>query len=121
MLHYLISWYWNRLEYKVDLATQNLHKPQERLKACLHIITEEKKFDPSFEFVNEEALYRIVVAELDKTYLTKWVETDNKDGLVFGSFKSLCKKIASIIHEINPTYKFPNALVSTSLLLFTHH
>lgn len=115
LLHYLISWYWNWLEYKVDLATQNLHKPQERLKACLRIIAEEKKFDPSFEFVNEEALHRIVVEELDKTYLTKWVENDNKDGL-FGSFKSLCKKIANIVHEINPAYKFPNALVSTSLL-----
>lgn len=115
LLHYLISWYWNWLEYKVDQATQNLHKPQERLKACLRIITEEKKFDPTFEFVNEESLHRIVVEELDKTYLTKWVENDNKDGL-FVSFKSLCKKIANIILEINPAYKFANALVSTSLL-----
>lgn len=115
LLHYLISWYWSWLEYKVDLNMVNLQKPEERLKACLRTIAEEKKFDPSFEFVDEEALYRIVVEELDKTYLTKWVESDNKDGL-FGSFKSLCAKIANIIREINPAYEFPNALVSTSLL-----
>jgi AcrR family transcriptional regulator len=115
LLHYLISWYWSWLEYKVDLAIVNLQSPEEKLKACLRTISEEKKYDPSFEFVNEEALYRIVVEELDKTYLTKWVETDNKDGL-FGSFKSLCKKIANIILEINPAYEFPNALVSTALL-----
>ena len=115
LLHYLISWYWSWLEYKVDLAIVNLQSPQEKLKACLRTITEEKKYDPSFEFVNEEALYRIVVEELDKTYLTKWVDADNKDGL-FGSFKSLCKKIASIIQEINPSYEFPNALISTVLL-----
>jgi AcrR family transcriptional regulator len=115
LLHYLISWYWSWLEYKVDLAIVNLQNPEERLKACLRTIAEEKKFDPSFEFVNEEALYRIVVDELDKTYLTKWVDADNKDGL-FGSFKSLCKKIANIIQEINPGYEFPNALVSTALL-----
>jgi AcrR family transcriptional regulator len=115
LLHYLISWYWSWLEYKVDLGIVNLRNPEERLRAFLRIIVEEKKFDPSFEFVNEVALYRIVVEELDKTYLTKWVDNDNKDGL-FGSFKLLCKKIAVIIQEINPEYEFPNGLVSTALL-----
>ena len=115
LLHYLISWYWSWLEYKVDLSIGNLNKPEDRLKASLRTIAEEKKYDATFEFVNEEALYRIVVEELDKTYLTKWVDNDNKDGL-FGSFKSLCKKIASMVHEINPEYEFPHALVSTTLL-----
>jgi AcrR family transcriptional regulator len=115
LLHYLISWYWSWLEFKVDLAIVNLKSPEEKLRACLRTISEEKKYDSSFEFINEEALYRIVVEELDKTYLTKWVDADNKDGL-FGSFKSLCTKIAHIILEINPAYEFPNALVSTTLL-----
>ena len=92
LLHYLISWYWSWLEYRVDLSIGPLKDPVEKLKASLHTIAEEKKVDPSFEFVNEEALYRIVVDELDKTFLTKWVDADNKDGL-FLSFKSLCKKI----------------------------
>ena len=115
LLHYLISWYWSWLEYKVDLSIGPLKKPVEKLKATLRTIAEEKKYDPSFEFVNEEALYRIVVDELDKTFLTKWVDADNKDGL-FVSFKSLCKKIAGIIEEINPAYPYPNALASTALL-----
>lgn len=115
LLHYLISWYWSWLEFKVDLAIVNLKSPEEKLRACLRTISEEKKYDSSFEFINEEALYRIVVEELDKTYLTKWVDADNKDGL-FGSFKSLCNKIANIVLEINPAYEFPNALVSTTLL-----
>lgn len=115
LLHYLISWYWSWLEYKVDLAIGNLNQPEEKLKACLRTIAEEKKIDPAFEFMDEEALYRIVVEELDKTYLTKWVDNDNREGL-FGSFKSLCKKIASIVQEINPAYEFPNALISTALL-----
>ena len=115
LLHYLISWYWSWLEYRVDLSIGPLKDPVEKLKASLRTIAEEKKVDPSFEFVNEEALYRIVVDELDKTFLTKWVDADNKDGL-FGSFKSLCKKIASVILEINPAYEFPHSLVSTVLL-----
>ena len=111
----MISWYWSWLEYRVDLSIGPLKDPVEKLKASLRTIAEEKKVDPSFEFVNEEALYRIVVDELDKTFLTKWVDADNKDGL-FGSFKSLCKKIASVILEINPAYEFPHSLVSTVLL-----
>ena len=78
-------------------------------------MAEEKKYDASFEFINEVALHRIVVAELDKTYLTKQVDSDNKEGL-FGGFKSLCKKISQWINEVNPSYQFSNSLVSTILL-----
>lgn len=115
LLLYLITWYWSWMEYRIDLATSGMTDPKEKLRACLKVIAEEKKIDPNFEFVNEEALYHIVVAELDKTFLTKWVDSDNKEGL-FGGFKSLCKKIAAWVTEVNPDYPFPNSLVSTILL-----
>ncbi len=115
LLLYLIGWYWNWLEYRIDLFTNNLSNPKEKLKACIRVIAEEKLFDSTFEFINEEALHKIVVAELDKTFLTKQVDSDNKEGL-FGGFKSLCKKIAGWVTEVNPDYPFPNALISTLLL-----
>jgi AcrR family transcriptional regulator len=115
LLVYLIAWYWNWMEYRIDLTIGSLNSPIEKLKACLHVIAEEKKYDPAFEFVNEEALHRIVVAELDKTYLTKSVDGHNKEGL-FGAIKAVCKKIAKIIEEINPAYPFAQALVSTVLI-----
>lgn len=115
LLHYMVAWYWSWLEYRMDLATTSLQDPTEKLRAALHIITEEKKFDPTFEFMDEQALHRIVINELDKTYLTKWVDDDNHDGL-FGGFKTLTKKISSFIREIAPEYEFPNALGSTILL-----
>lgn len=115
LLLYLIGWYWNWLEYKIDLSTNSLSDPEEKLKACIRILVEEKRYDANFEFINEEALDRIVLSELDKTYLTKQVDSDNKEGF-FGGLKSLCKKIAGWIIEVNPTYEFPNALVSTLLL-----
>jgi AcrR family transcriptional regulator len=115
LLLYLIAWYWNWMEYRIDLSTNSLTDPKEKLRASLKVIAEEKKIDPNFEFVNEEALYRIVVAELDKTFLTKWVDSDNKEGL-FGGFKSLCKKLARWVTEVNPDYLYANSLVSTILL-----
>ncbi len=115
LLLYLIAWYWSWLEYRIDLITNTISDSKEKLKASLKVITEEKKFDSNFEFINEEALYHIVVAELDKTFLTKSVDEDNKEGL-FGGFKSLCKKIAGWVIEVNPHYPYPNSLVSTLLL-----
>lgn len=115
VLLYLTAWYWNWIEYRIDRLTHQSQKPEEKIKNCLLVLAEEKKVDPLFDFVNEEALYRIVLVEQDKTYLTKWVDDDNSIGL-FTPYKSICKKIAGYIHEYNPKYPYPNSLVSTVML-----
>lgn len=115
LLHYLTAWYWSWLDYRLDLATASLDTPHAQLRAALRVITEEKRVDPAFQFVNEEALHRLVVNELDKTYLTKWVDDDNQAGL-FGGFKAITQKITGFIKAIAPDYQFPNALASTMLL-----
>jgi hypothetical protein len=114
LLVYLIAWYWNWLEYVIDYQTNNIQDANEKLRIAIHIVTERKIIDPYFPQINEEALHRIIIAESDKTYLTKQVDEDNKEGL-FRGYKSLCKKIADMVKEINPTYKYPHALISTVL------
>jgi AcrR family transcriptional regulator len=115
LLHYLTAWYWSWLEFRIDRFTGNIEDPTQRLKACLRVVCEEKKYDPTFDFIEEEALHRIVVAEMDKTYLTKWVEDDNKAELFIG-FKSLCRKISGIILSVKPGFPFACSLASTLLL-----
>lgn len=112
VLLYLTAWYWNWLEFRIDLFTHPAQKPEEKIKWSLKILTEEKKQDPTFDFVNQEALYRIILVEQDKTYLTKRVDDDNNEGL-FLTYKATCKKIAAFIHEYNPDFPYPNTLVST--------
>lgn len=114
LLVYLIAWYWNWLEYRIDFGTQNIDDPQRKLEIALELVTEKKERDPLFPDIDEEALYRIVIWESDKTYLTKQVDEDNREGL-FRGFKSLCSKIASYIVEIQPDYKYPHTLISTTL------
>lgn len=126
LLLYLIDWYWNWLEYRLDLHTLNMIDKKEKLKAALRVLAEEKKFDPIFEGIDESALHRIVVSEMDKTYLTKQVDSDNQVGL-FLQFKSVSKKIAKMISDVNPQFPFSNSLSSTVLMManqqlfFTHH
>lgn len=114
LLVYIIAWYWTWLEYQIDFNTQNIEDPAKCLEIALHVITRKKKKDPSFPQINEEALSRIVISESDKTYLTKQVDEDNKEGL-FRGFKSLCQKIASFVGEINPEFSHRNSLISTVL------
>ena len=119
LLLYLIDWYWTWLDYRIDFANQNLKDPIERLRNCIHLLVEEKHTDPQVPFVDEQKLQRIVNSEFEKTYLTRQVDADNKDGL-FLPYKGLCKKIVAIVKEINPKYPHPHSLVSTVMLSANH-
>ena len=114
LLVYLIAWYWNWTEYKIEFETNNIKDPYERLATAIRLVTEKKQQDMMFPSIDEVALQRIVINESDKTYLTKQVDDDNKEGL-FRGFKSLCKRIADIVKEINPDYAYAHALISTTL------
>lgn len=115
LLTYLAAWYWNWTEYRMDLLTHPTMSVEEKLRWCLRVLTEEKKNDQAFGFVDEEALHRIILTEQDKTWLTKWVDEDNRSGF-FGGYKSICKKMADLIKEFEPSYPYPNSLVSTIML-----
>lgn len=119
LLIYLIDWYWTWLEHQIDFNLNNIKDPVQRLKICLHKLAEEKFFDPGVAYVDEAALQRIVSSEFEKTFLTKQVDADNKEGL-FLPYKSLCKKVAGVVLEVNPNFEFPHSLVSTIMLAIKH-
>lgn len=114
LLLYLLSWYWIWTDYKISLAFQNTSSAEERLKIAIRKLSEPIEKDDSFKFIDETALYNIVIAESSKVYLTRNVDQENKAGL-FLSYKKLCERISAIIREINPDYRFPTALVSTAI------
>ena len=94
------------------VATANIKSPEERLTIAIRLLTSPLEQETRIPQVDEAALYRIVIAESQKVYLTKNVDEQNKQGLFF-SYKSLCKKAAGIVREINPEYRYPTALIST--------
>ncbi|KAA3437740.1 TetR/AcrR family transcriptional regulator [Rufibacter hautae] len=112
LLLYLISWYWNWLDYRISYHTHHVANPSEKLRTFIRILAGSHGSEPLVANVDVNALARIVVQEASKAYLTKEVDTDNKAGL-FKDYKSLCHKVALIVLEINPAYPFPHALVST--------
>lgn len=112
LLVYLISWYWVWLDYQIAYCTNNIEDPKEKLKIIIAIIARSGRRDNTFTHIDEGALFRIVVSESSKAFLTKEVDADNKEGL-FREYKELCRKIAAVVSAINPHYPYPHALVST--------
>lgn len=112
LLIYLMSWYWNWLEYQLMFSTNNIASPDERLSIALRVVSQPHLLGNDDIHMDQAALHRIVVAESPKAYLSKEVDEDNKEGY-FLSYKRLCKRIADIVREINPDYPSPTALIST--------
>ncbi len=112
LLLYLTAWYWSWMEYRLQLATANVASAEERLRQALREVTQRIRQDESTPRIDEEALYRVVVAESSKAYLHADVDAENREGM-FRSYKRLCRTVADLILEVNPTYLYPVALVST--------
>jgi hypothetical protein len=119
LLIYLVSWYWSWLEYLLVFSTNNIVHAEERLSIAFRVITRPFVFNTEFDYINGEALHRVVVAESPKAYLSKEVDEDNKEGYFLG-YKRLCKRVAEVASEIAPGYPYPASLIST-LIESAHH
>jgi len=120
LLVYLLCWYWEWMKYQIDYNIMNINDPREKLRRAIRSIVHTSVRNTSIDFVDEDVLHRIVVAESTKGYHTKQVDAENKDGF-FLTYKSLAKKIADIILEINPGHPYPRAVASTLLEMANNH
>lgn len=112
LLLYLCSWYWAWLEYRLVLASYSMKEPKDKLNQAIAVISQEVTVDSAFTFINEPALSRIIINENAKSFLTKDVDAENKEG-GFSSYKRLISRIHLIISEVAPTYSYPKSLAST--------
>ncbi|RZT00022.1 TetR/AcrR family transcriptional regulator [Aquimarina brevivitae] len=112
LLLYLTSWYWGWLEYKLVFATHSISDPINKLKTAIQIVTEPIEQDNAFSYINEVLLNKIVINEYSKSYLTKKVDKENKEGY-FSKYKRLVNRISDMIKEVDISYNFPASLAST--------
>lgn len=119
LLIYLTSWYWTWMEYKLLFATTNIESPAERLGKSLDLLTKPVLIDNDFSYVNEVLLSAIIFSESTKAYHTKNVDEANSKGS-YTAFKSVVNRVAEIILEIKPNFKYPHMLIST-VIEGAHH
>jgi len=112
LLLYLTSWYWAWLESHLVLGIINIEDKNEQLKRAIDILTKKVEEDGSYSHINEIKLNQIIITESSKPYLHKEVDNENKEGSFLG-YTHIVSKVAEIIIDINPNYKYPNMLIST--------
>ena len=112
ILLYLTIWYWSWLEYRLVFGTVNIISLNEKLNTAIKLLVEPIQEDSDFSHINEVVLNRIVISESAKSYFTKKVGVDNKDG-VFKVYKRLVQRVGDLVLAINPDFEYPNMLIST--------
>jgi len=114
LLVYLTAWYWAWIEYQLVFETTNISNPEEKLKRGIQVVTRAIKEDSNFDHINEVKLNQIIINENSKSFLTKDVDEENKQGH-FRLYKRVVLRIKELIIEVNPDYPYPSSLSSTIL------
>lgn len=112
LLLYLTSWYWAWIEYQMVFATYNVPDSQKQLLQAIEVLTKTVEQDQTFSHINEVVLNRIIVNEYSKSFLTKEVDSENKEGY-FEVYKRLIKRLSEIISKVDSDYNYPLSLAST--------
>lgn len=112
LLVYLSSWYWSWMEYRLVFATSNYSDSLEKLKKAISVVTEKVEDDQKTLHINESILNKIIIAEFTKTFHTKEVDQENKEGFYF-IYIRIINRLTIIIKEVNPEYLYAKSLASS--------
>lgn len=112
LLIYLSARYWAWIEYQLVFEIHNIIDPEEMLRKAIQIVTRNMEEDLSFSHVNEILLHNIIVNKNSKSYLTKEVDNENKQGY-FAVHKRLIARLNDVILSVSPKYPYPTSLAST--------
>ena len=112
LLLYLTSWYWAWIEYQLVFVTHNITDSKIQLQNAIQVITKAIETDAAYVHIDEVKLNRIIINESSKSYLTKEVDLENKEGY-FIVYKRLISRLKDMILTINPDYLFASSLAST--------
>ena len=120
LLTYLVSWYWEWVNYLIETNSRNIEDPNERLSIIIKSFVYASMENPSVTFVNESKLHEVVIAEGSKVYHTKEVDDENSRGF-FKNYKDLIEKVSKVILQINPNFKYPHALATNLFEMSNNH
>ncbi|CAA0149267.1 Probable transcriptional regulator, TetR family [Tenacibaculum maritimum] len=112
LLIYLTSWYWGWIQYQLVIETYSIHNPKEKLIKAIEVVTRTTEQDGNFSHINEVSLTSIIINENSKSYSTKEVDIENKEGF-FKLYKGVVKRLSAIISNYNSLYQHPFTLAST--------
>lgn len=114
LLLYIMSWYWEWVNYVIDINWKNIKDDNEKLSIAIAAIADASLDEYTPSYINMKLLHHIVITESAKAYHTKLVDKENKKGL-FLTYKKLAEKLVTVVLKLNPKYPYPRVLASTLL------
>ncbi len=112
LLLYLSSWYWTWMQYRIMFATANINDPFDKLSKAIVVITGKVENDSNNDFIDEQVLNRIIITEFTKTFLTKEVDEENREGF-FVIYKKVVNDLVEMIKAVNPDLRYARSLASS--------
>jgi AcrR family transcriptional regulator len=112
LLTYITTWFWTWMEYQLIFHTNNVKDSKQKINTIVNLLVFQEKDEFALDHIDKSVLHKIVIAEGEKSYLTKHVTEDNI-AMIFKPYKDLCHRIAGIFQEYRPEYLFPHSLAST--------
>ena len=94
--------------------THSISNNKLKLSRAIDIVCRTINEDNNFSHINEVKLNAIIINENSKSFLTKEVDQENKDGY-FIIYKRIVKRLGDMIQNAQPNYPFATSLASTIL------
>ncbi len=120
LLLYLVNWYWEWVQYLIQINSINIDDPKTKLQIIIHSFVSASRENPMVGYVNESKLQKIVISDGMKVYHTKEVDDENSKGF-FTSYKNLALTVSQVIIEVNPEFNYPYALATNLFEMANNH
>lgn len=120
LLLFLISWYWEWVNYLIKINTLNVDDAQKKMQIIIKTLLLATEENSSISYINERVLQKIVTTEGIKTYRTRSVKDKNSKGF-FTSYKNLIATISEVVLEVNPNFKYPQTMATNLFEMSNAH
>jgi hypothetical protein len=78
---------------------------------AIAVVTEKIEDDTNTRYINESILNRIIITEFTKTFLTKQIDNEIKDGF-FIVYNRVINRIIAMLNVLVPDYAYAKSFVS---------
>lgn len=111
LLLWLTSWYWEWVNYLIDINTMNIECDSKRLEIIIHNIVNASTESPITAYINENILHKVIISESSKAYHVINVDDENNRDY-FSSYNELINKVETAVLSVNSDYPYPKMLAS---------
>ena len=111
-LLYITALYWGMIDEKCLHIINSEESQFQKALAIIDLLCNPPRIMISNITIDGSMMYRIVMSESVKTFMTKQVDKDNSKG-AFSTLKSVNQHLSYIISTVNPMCQYPRALAST--------